>query len=661
MISRRLATALITSLPLLTATFLGAPREVAASTTVSPAEVVAKITGGGSTSQTDTRYQLLATDLGIMWDNGAGQILTAFGDTYGNGWGGSGAGPTQADWRCNVLGRSSDHVLGDGMLFDDMVLDRAGHAGQLLPCQKINNLELTVIPTAGIAIGSRNYMHYMSINHWGAAGQWFTNHAGIAYSDNNGATWIKPSSAKWTNTSASDHPFQVGAFAREGGYLYLFGTPNGRFGDVHLARVPEANVLDANAYQYWDGTAWRTGNAAVAAPIVIGPVGELSVQYNTFARAYLMTYLNEARHAVVMREAPSLRGPWSGERLVAMGGAGDPYPGLYGGFMHPWSSTSGTSALYFSMSMWGPYNAFLMRTYLTVSAGALNLLSDPGLEEQRSASASPPFRLSGTGGIDRGLNNAHSGANNGWVRANQIQGFQSLTQSVTVRPNTSYRLSGWIRSSAANTDGYFGARGINGGAVIKEMKFGSLPGYTQLTVDFNAGNNRVVDVYTGVWGNGGDAWAQVDDLVLVEIPNLVADGGFEDQAGAAAASPWRVGGTGGVDRNLGFSHFGANDGWVRGTLGWNDIAQTIAVKPNTSYRLSAWVQTASGNTDGYFGARTGSSVVKEVKFGTLPGYEQITVDFASGALTSVDVYGGLWGNSSNPWARLDDVTLTELP
>ncbi|GAA3152610.1 hypothetical protein GCM10020255_032180 [Rhodococcus baikonurensis] len=43
------------------------------------------ITGALSPNQTVERFNVLGTDLGIMWDNGAGQVLTAFGDTVGIG------------------------------------------------------------------------------------------------------------------------------------------------------------------------------------------------------------------------------------------------------------------------------------------------------------------------------------------------------------------------------------------------------------------------------------------------------------------------------------------------------------------------------------------------------------------------------------------------
>ncbi|WP_308167775.1 DUF4185 domain-containing protein [Catellatospora tritici] len=101
---------------------VSAPDAAAAALAVTgPAERIAKLTGPGSINATDAKWQLKATDLGIMWDNGSGQILTVFGDTFGNGWTGPGGGVGNGatiDWRCNTLVRSADHQLADGMTFD---------------------------------------------------------------------------------------------------------------------------------------------------------------------------------------------------------------------------------------------------------------------------------------------------------------------------------------------------------------------------------------------------------------------------------------------------------------------------------------------------------------------------------------------------------------
>ncbi|MGW2770657.1 DUF4185 domain-containing protein [Streptomyces sp. NPDC001275] len=331
---------------------------------VSRAERVAKLTGPGSTSATDVRWQLKATDLGIMWDNGKGEILTAFGDSYGNGWTGPGAAvgdQATLDWRCNLLARSGDRNLADGMNIDSMATDRPGHAKQVLPCKRVNDDELTTIPTAGISVGNRQYMHYMSVRRWGGPGEWFTNYSGIAYSDDNGENWVKDADARWQNNGSWSNKFQMAAMLKQGGYVYMYGTPNGRFGNVHLSRVPENQLLEPGAYRYWTGGSWVTDPGS-ATPVAGAPVGELSVQYSRYLGRFVMMYLDDPGGSIVMRTSATPWGPWSDKQVVA---SGADFPQLYGSFIHPWSADSNSPYLYFTMSQWQPYNVYLMRVRLT--------------------------------------------------------------------------------------------------------------------------------------------------------------------------------------------------------------------------------------------------------------------------------------------------------
>jgi hypothetical protein len=474
-----------------------------------PAVQVAKLTGPGSINDTENRFALKATDLGILWDNGSGEILTAFGDSYGSGWTGPGGGvgdPTTIDWRCNLLFRSKDRTLADGMTLDSAAEDRPGHAKQFLDCKKVDRDEHTVIPTAGIAVGERQYVHYMSVNYWGPAGSWFTNYSGFAYSDDNGETWTKDPNARWQNTAQWDNNFQMAALVRDRGYVYMIGTPNGRFGNAQLARVPEQQVLAKNAWRYWDGRGWSARESA-AVPIAIGPVSEVSVQWNAYLGKWLMMYLDEQRASVVLRSATSLTGPWSGEKIVAKG---TDFPGLYGTYMHPWSSGPD---LYFTMSQWDPYNVFLMRTKLSDDGSPANLVTDPGFEEQTGTTPSAPWQLNGRGGIDT-TNLGHSGKNNAYLR--DSIGAHALQQNVAVRPGHKYRLSAWVRTAENNRDTVIGVRTL-AGRTIKAVPGGAHPAYTKVSVEFDAGRESLVQVYAGFVGHGQDVWFQLDDVVLEEI------------------------------------------------------------------------------------------------------------------------------------------------
>lgn len=354
---------------------------VAAQPTTPPGEAqrVALLTGPGSINATDVRYQVKATDLGIMWEDEQGHILSAFGDTFGAGYPGpggydwAGAGglvplPGPIDWRSNVLARSWDREPADGLSFD-MVTDWPGHAKELIPSLKIDHVEISTIPTGGINVDGRDYLAFMSIRHFDEPGGWTTNYAGVAYSDDHGQHWVEAPLARNFNTLTFDDPFQMVAYAQQDGLVYLFGTPNGRFGDAHLARVPGDDLLDPGAYEYWTGPGgWQRGARRDAAPIVPGPVGELSVRYDDALDAWTMMYLDESSGTIVLRLARTPTGPWTSEIAIA---SSTTYPTLYGGFFHP---DSDGMDIYFTMTQFDVYNVFLMRVPSDVVRTALHQL-----------------------------------------------------------------------------------------------------------------------------------------------------------------------------------------------------------------------------------------------------------------------------------------------
>jgi hypothetical protein len=333
---------------------------------------VATLTGAASINDTEARYDIKGTDLGIMWTDERGQILAAFGDTFGAKWAGpdtAAADPAVIDWRSNTLARSSDRNPADGMSFNDFVTDRADHAKELVPSLKRDGIEMTKIPTGGVNVGGRNYLAYMSLRHFGRPGHWTTNFSGVAYSDDGGRTWQEAIGARRLNTPGFDEKFQMIAYAQRDGFVYAFGTPNGRFGDAYVARVPEQRLLDNVAYEYWTGKDWQRGTSAIATPIVAGPVGELSVRYDQVLHSWEMMTLDESRGAIVVRLARQPTGPWGAPISVA---TSSQYPHLYGGFLNPDSTGSD---IYFTMTQYDRYNVSMM--HATLPANAVNSAPAP--------------------------------------------------------------------------------------------------------------------------------------------------------------------------------------------------------------------------------------------------------------------------------------------
>lgn len=384
------------------------------------------LTGPKSLNNTGVRFGIAGTDLGIMWDNGVTgdnpataiveqqQVLIAFGDTF------SGANMT-GNWRSNVLLRSADNVLSDGLSVPDGIIhDPGAYSGSPMSIPNFSreiigkypysrSTQVTIIPTGAISVAgagaggaTRQYVAFMSIKSWDTPGRWTTNYSAISYSDDNGQNWtVVPKSSvrsagSWRSTvpfRSGNQNFQMVSFVKPpeesadaaAGYVYAYGTPSGRAGTVYLSRVNQKQILDVSKYQYWDGRSWRTNAPSAARPVLPGTTtsflglfkkttypsaGELSVQYNTYLNKYVMLHTDSFNN-VVMRTADTPQGTWSpATRLVSS----LQYPGLYAPMIHPWSGTDllkkkdgsaeNPQYLYWNMSLWGDYNVALMKTDL---------------------------------------------------------------------------------------------------------------------------------------------------------------------------------------------------------------------------------------------------------------------------------------------------------
>ena len=367
---------------------------------------VAKLTGADSADHTDTKWGVAGSGNAVMWDNGNGQVITMFGDTFGTprptgensdqpplvsgdglnlpimpkqipfpalpyvnitqgGQQGSGfAGdtgtkaPTGFDWRVNTLAYSSSKDLRQ-FSYSGFLTNRANHAREIIPARRVNGSEITTLPTSGISIGGRQYMSYASIRQYGPApGSWTSNYAGIAVSTDNGATWRKSGNAFWTNAGPARN-FQMPALAKKGGMVYMFGTEQGRIGGVYVARVPESQILNKSAYQYWTNGRWVRGLRSEPTPIVSGGIGEVSVQWSPSLQRWLMLSTDVFNNGIVLRQAATPGGPWTKPQVVA---SGKNYPSIYGASIHPWSKGND---LYFTMSQWSSYNVYLMHATVT--------------------------------------------------------------------------------------------------------------------------------------------------------------------------------------------------------------------------------------------------------------------------------------------------------
>ena len=170
-----------------------------------------------------------------------------------------------------------------------------------------------------------------------------------------GLTWTRCQNVKFGSTSNFG---QVSYFKKDG-YIYMVGTITGRDNKPHLARFLEENIENQTEYEFWNGSGWIKGNETAATPLFNDISGELSIAYHPEFKKWILLYFNSTRYDISFRTADHIIGEWSKPQKLVDGWQ---YSQLYGSYIHPISLKG--NILYFIMSMWLPYNTYLMSAEL---------------------------------------------------------------------------------------------------------------------------------------------------------------------------------------------------------------------------------------------------------------------------------------------------------
>lgn len=97
-----------------------------------------------------------------------------------------------------------DPVWGDRFSGSPVIsAQQSNFSRQVITSLNLASTEVTVIPTAGVSVGNRQYVNFTSVSQWGNPGQWSTNFSAVAVSDANGETWQVPAASirlSWFNT-----------------------------------------------------------------------------------------------------------------------------------------------------------------------------------------------------------------------------------------------------------------------------------------------------------------------------------------------------------------------------------------------------------------------------------------------------------------------------
>lgn len=160
---------------------------------------------------------------------------------------------------------------------------------------------------------------------------------------------------------------------------------------------------------------------------------------------------------------------------------------------------------------------------------------------------------------------------------------------------------------------------------------------------------------------GGALMLLPSHTAMAQCVIVLQDGDFESQRRDTISPPWIAEGRSGIDIRKGLSYRGGNNAWIRHNTGWNAIRQAVRLSAGGVYTLTAFVRTSGNVRDGYFGFRNlRQRPVSEIKFGPLPTYQQLRVQFRPGRTGTHNIFTGFWAPNQDAWVQVDNVRV-EFP
>lgn len=302
-------------------------------------------------------------------------------------------------------------------------------------------------------------------------------------------------------------------------------------------------------------------------------------------------------------------------------------------------------------------NAITVNVPVKMAEGGVNLVSNPGFEDgldswqdwQQDMSAVPEAAHSGALGLKIGGGKAAGGG-----------------QDIPLKPNTTYILGAWAKfdSKPAGTFDVvvqYHLKDANNTYVQHILNFNETD-WTYKQLLFTTPDVFGSTPQLALWkGDTSKANLYVDDVYLMEVPNLIVNGmaesemeGWPDWGYPVSAVPEAAhGGTKG---------FKLSGGKQAG------MGQKVALKPNTTYILAAWGKfTAKPNTHcdaivQYHLKDANNTYVQNILRFTETNWTYKQVVF-----TTPDAFGSdpefvLWkDDASNADFYADDITLVEVP
>ena len=315
----------------------------------------------------------------------------------------------------------------------------------------------------------------------------------------------------------------------------------------------------------------------------------------------------------------------------------------------------------------------LMVSFVSIKpAQAANLVGNPGFE---TGSLSP---WTSWGTVSVQTSNVHGG-----TKSAKVGTASGATEQVVsgLTPNTSYTLTGWVKTSATSVTSEVGVKEFGG---TETYSLSTSTSYTQLTVNFTTGaSNTSAKIFC--YKVTASGYLYCDDFSLTSnaaptptktntpvgptatktntpvpatptntpVPgNLVGNPGYE----TGSLSPWTNTGTVSIQTtNVHRGTYSAKVGTGSGAT-----EQVLSgLKSNTTYLLTGWVKTSTSAVTGVIGVKEfdGLGTQNSVN-STSTTYTQLSVTFAPAAgYTSARIFCYLYTGSG--YIYCDDFSVTQ--
>ena len=321
------------------------------------------LTGKDSVNNSEILFNagIMGTDLGFSFDF-KGQTVFLFGDSFGGE-------NRQGMWYSNFVAISNDKEMHDGIEFSEIVSRPNGMA---LPFAQgahqdnnefDNSVEVTKIPTGAVTINDTVYLFYMSIRYWGASGKWNINYNQCLKSTDL-YKWEEVEGLRWTEELAFNFGQIYPMDDPNSDYIYIYGIPGGRFGNMVCGRVLKSEIENFEKYEYQIAdNVWKSGSEGLKVlhenPYYLteGRAAEPCVCYNPYLGKYM--FLNSVG-GVWMYTADKPYQKFE-EKVKLMEGS---YAGIYGPATSANLFEEDGKAFYLVGSNWGIYNVILFKIVL---------------------------------------------------------------------------------------------------------------------------------------------------------------------------------------------------------------------------------------------------------------------------------------------------------